>query len=146
MGQTVLPAPSSGGRTTVGGNGVRTLPDDTARGTLASSAEAAFTYGAWVQMVAATAEELYIVGLALNKNNSGGELALHLQVGAGAAGAEVPIVTSYIDQGAVNLIFGLPWPVRVASGSRLALRASDSVVSAIAHLGKLLVVRAQDLL
>jgi len=97
------------------------LPDGAAAITLTAKA-AAWTYGAWVQIVASVgAADVWLVGVAM-ASPSNTVADYDVDIGAGAAAAEVHLAEVPHWGG---MIF-LPFPVLVAATTRLAGRTRSS--------------------
>lgn len=82
------------------------------------------TMGAWSELVAATPQELNVLALAIRGHSANGvNTAVLLDVGIGAGGAEV-VVAPYLNIGSIatNTDSVYMIPVRIPSGSRIALR------------------------
>lgn len=108
-----------------GGPGLITLPDGSYSAIAAGGANA---YGAWSQLSAAIGTALLVVGFyteldgAAVVNNQG-----QWQIGVGAGGAEVvqetfPLPTSSTTADVGRNWTPLPLPVKIANGSRVAVR------------------------
>ena len=84
-------------------------------------------YGAWTQMRAATGNELQIVAVMASMPNYGNTRS-SLQIGSGAAGAETVIAEVLLPHllGGTGVVVALPFPVQVAAGTRIAVRATGS--------------------
>ncbi len=81
--------------------------------------------GAWVQVFASTAGESGILLFSCAAGNSAADSSLSFDVGVGAAGSETVVVPN-LAHGLNNLFSGnivFPIPVRIPSGSRVAVRA-----------------------
>lgn len=85
-------------------------------------------YGAWVQIYASVAAALYVVGYSgVNAGSSPSDS--EVQLGVGAAGSETVISDVYFPTPGGNSYIidaWLPFPIPVAAGVRLALRAKGS--------------------
>ena len=99
---------------------------------VAITAATAPTWGAWVEVIAATAAPIAIAGVAL----TGGTYSAvwwELDIGTGAAAAETVITTIRVSAGGEGFpsLYMIPNPVdNVAASTRLAARLRSSTASA----------------
>lgn len=87
------------------------------------SAGTAGGFGPWLELIAATAEDLYIVGH--DTQGGGSPDATIYEFGVGAAGSEVS-VAQFRPAGTTEGPFFFPIPVFVPAGSRIAVRKSET--------------------
>ena len=83
------------------------------------------SYGSWVQASASLSETLWLWGLTVENNSTGNLYSMLVEVGIGGSGSESAIavigLASPIDN--YRSVFGLwPFPVKMPSGSRVAVR------------------------
>lgn len=105
--------------------------------TVATSASA-WTYGAWVQIVASTSAALFVEAVALATTTGG--LEGQVQIGVGGAGSEAVVATVpiYVSTaaGPMPLIPLVHYPA-VAASTRIAVRALVGSAGAVNFLVKL---------
>ena len=125
----------------------KVLPDNAA-GLTPISGATAWTYGSWVVASGNLPSDIYILGFVFqNTDASPGQDALRqylFEIGTGAVAAEitqVQIPTSSISDTTAygyykdTLKVFLPEPCLIPSGSRLVVRVTDSIASAITYDG-----------
>ena len=121
-------------------------------GTALTTGGFANQYGAWVQMIAATAADIYVVGYLLRvENNAPGTLYMQLDIGVGAGGAEVSIgegKEGYLTYSAVGVnSYGFamfPFPIPVAAGARIACRVASNTAGLPSQNCTLLCINQAD--
>jgi hypothetical protein len=120
-------------------DGIKTLTD--LGYTSAASSATANTYGAWVQVIASTTEDYYVTGVscALVYLASGSLDYYQLDIGLGAAGSEVTKAIIGI-VGSNGQAVALPIPLKIPSGSRIAVRIADGVNAVGTYVVKINVV------
>lgn len=89
------------------------------------------TKGAWSQVIASTTGNIGAIRLRIIASYAGGGTGngCLMDVGIGAAGSEVVIISNIAVGGATNQIFGgiiIDLPIAIPSGSRVALRAQSN--------------------
>lgn len=138
-----------GSRFRVGGSGYQVYPS-AAAGVSPSNAGVAWANGTWSQVVASTAANIFIVGVSFGAEASSFEA--EIDIGVGAAGAEVSKVTIPHTQRAVSSagftvsqVVMLPDPIAVASGTRIAARVRSSSTSNEPELIKVIYVNQSDM-
>ena len=118
-----------GGGLKTSGGGYFLIPAGPAVGTNVVGPSAANTYGNWTQILASAAADLFIVGLSfefVNQNNN----YYQLDIGVGGSGSESSV--GEVKTGIIPTSSNphspiiLPFPIPVASGSRIALRVAYS--------------------
>ncbi|MFZ2541121.1 MAG: hypothetical protein WAW75_05025 [Gallionella sp.] len=127
-------------------NDFRSLPANAAGLTPASSASA-WAYGAWVQASASLASDIYVQGLVFEVTNVVGldtTVQQLFEIGTGAGGAEATKIqlpwsirqdtlVGYYKTNSYAIY--LPEPMLIAQGTRVAVRCTDSLASAITYNG-----------
>ena len=127
-------------------NDFRSLPAAAAGLTPASPATA-WAYGAWVQASASLASDIYVMGLVFQPTNVPALDTTHemlFEIGTGAGGAEAVKVqipysikpdtlVGYYMSGSYSI--QLSEPMLIAQGTRVAVRCTDSLASAITYNG-----------
>src|SRR5215207_4648079 len=83
--------------------------------------------GAWVQLIAATASDVYGLVVTINRGASGAaSREIIADFGIGAAGSEVPIISNLIGNSPTNSNFGFQnvrfFPIFIPKGTRIACR------------------------
>lgn len=130
------------------GGGYFLIPDGPAVGTNVVGPSAANTYGNWTQILASAAADLFIVGLSFaftNQNNN----YYQLDIGVGGSGSESSV--GEVKTGIIPTSSSphspiiLPFPIPVASGSRIALRVAYSGTLATTLPVTLLCINQADL-
>lgn len=113
------------------------IPTGPSVGTTVQSSASANTYGSWVEMSASAPADLFIVGVRL-ANFGGVTSYITLDIGTGAGGAESSVgeipfggMDPGTDSGLQGFTVMFPFPMPVASGTRIAARVADNVASAI---------------
>jgi hypothetical protein len=128
------------------GNQFLSVPS-TATGLAPQSSSSAWSYGSWVEAVSSTTTRIYITALQIQVTyvpSVDTTIQLVIEVGTGAGGAEsvkIQIPYSFRMDTAVgyyltNVIY-LPEGYEVATGTRVAVRATDSIASALTYSVKL---------
>lgn len=109
------------------------------------SSASANAFGAYVEMVAATAAEIVIVGIAYRRN-VGSVNAVTVRIGQGAPASEVTRADIWLHATNSNdgVVIPIPWTV-VAAGARVAVQVSDDQASANTGTVALLYVPTADL-
>lgn len=108
--------------------------------TQATANVAAWTYGAYAQIIAATTVDLWVVGVQLSGVATVDTLhEVAIAVGAGAAEVDFGVFPYSDNDANSTATFGLPYPVKVPTGTRLACRARNTGAAATAIGVKLLV-------
>ncbi len=121
--------------------GLNILPAGPARGTIVTSSASANTYGSWVQFIASASEDIYILGISHYAQNATTAVYYgQISIGIGSAGSEIEkavIVNNYSATYSIGYVLNnasrLLIPFKVPSGSRVAVRAADSLASALSH-------------
>ncbi len=108
--------------------GIYVLPDLTSDGYDVDSSASADTYGSWQQAIASTSEAFYIVGIMVD--TQGLALYTQLQIGVGASASEAVQATMPLIVVAERRHWSLPFPIPIASGARVALKAADEDAAA----------------
>jgi len=100
------------------------LPDGAIPKTLASDT-GAWDYGAWAEIAASVGvADVWLVGLGFQ--NSSAAVDFDVDIGIGAGGSESAIGTFPI----IAAVFFLPYPIKIAAGTRLAGRCRSSTAIA----------------
>ena len=116
------------------GTGSFLIPDGPAVGTSVTSGGTNNTYGSWVELEDATAEALYLIGVAI-KWTTNAATYVQAQTGVGAAGSESAVWTAYVAGASVNTTAGdyspqwFPLLVPVAGARRIAVRTATATSS-----------------
>ena len=100
-------------------------------GTTMTASASTNTKGAWAELSAAAPFEVY--GIYLSMHPSSADVNAHLvDIGVGAAGSEVVLVSNIAEQ-QVAVYVGNPMliPVRIAAGQRISMRTQSNAGSAI---------------
>ena len=140
---------AGGGMLKTASGGYFLIPAGPTIGTTVSSSASADTYGSWTEMTASAAADLFIVGVTIAVLDSAGEEYVQVDIGTGAAAAESSIgewklgYTANADIG--TLTATLPFPVPVASGTRVSCRTADDVTSSLGHRVTLHCINQADL-
>jgi len=145
-------APPVAGLKTASG-GYFTIPAQPSSGTGVASDAAGNTYGLWTQMIAATAADIYIVGVRVNiAAATTGANSVALDIGVGAAASEVsigevpsPSMDPGTDSGTQGATTMLPYPIPVASGVRISCRTSQAEAASRTHVITLICINQADL-
>lgn len=126
-----LPAPRI--RVAKVGGTQRVYPASTAPQSVVASSTA-YAPGAWAQLLAATVADAYLTEICMGGGYNGTSNYAVVEVGVGAAGAEVPVAnastvgTTAASGSTTGKDTGpaLPYPVFIPAGSRLSLRARSN--------------------
>lgn len=109
-------------------DGLEIHPAQPAVGLTVTSAAVAHTYGAFVEFIASTAEDLYVIGI--NDRNGTAEAYTVFELATGAGGSEVALTefpiyapNGFGDDPGVLMLPGMG--VFVAAGTRLAIHTAD---------------------
>ena len=128
------------------GGGYYTLPAMPSAGITVTSSASANTYGSWVEFRSASGNALYIVGISVfPHSNISNYLAIDIGTGAAASEtsiSEIPLLGS--DETPFNYQ-ALPFPIPVASSTRIAVRVADEGAFARASVLVLHVIDQADL-
>jgi|GEM_PF-2878174 len=144
------PTASSSGLKTAGG-GYFLIPTGPAVGTAVASSATNNTYGSWVQMIASTGAAIYIVGVMINPPSGVALTYVQLDIGIGAAGAEVSVGEHYVGgpptsaAGWRPVSVYLPFPIPVPASTRIACRTANDGASSRSHLVTLMCINQADL-
>lgn len=114
--------------------GTRNYEPANAAGASVSSAAAGFTYGSWVQVVAAAAADLICDGGALRQGATPGQI--RVEVGIGAGGSEVGIGYLLFASSSGNgdtMLTAVGDGIAIPSGSRIAVRIQDEDGVAVSY-------------
>lgn len=100
-----------------------TLP--TGANATAATGGAAWVWGAYVQVIAATLVDLYIVGMSLTPTTV--DINYEARIAVGGAGAEVPLATVSVSAHDANTChhYDFPFPMHIQLGERLAVGARE---------------------
>lgn len=101
----------------------------TGGGTLTSGA-AANTKGGWTQVVAATTGDAQWVVLQVLKPYGTSPNSYGIDIGIGAAGSEVALVSNLTLAGGTQPLVAYQLPLTIPAGSRIALRSQNNTASA----------------
>jgi len=105
---------------------------------------AADTWGAYAQIAATVgANDIYIVGVQIINLSAAAQFTI--AIAKGAAAAEVDIALIPIEASAANTpsyLVILPYPIRVAAGTRVAARGQDDTGGSLTSAVKLLYISA----
>lgn len=118
-----------------------------ATGLAPASSATAWLYGSWVQASASLGTDIYVMGLTFQITNVPAldtTVQQLFEIGIGAGGSEVTKVqipysfraddlTGYYHTRAYNIF--LPEPFTIVAGTRVAVRVTDSLASAITYGG-----------
>lgn len=118
-----------------------------ANGLTPASAASAWGFGAWVQASANLASDIYVMGLVFQPTNIPALDTTHqmlFEIGTGAGGAEtvkiqIPYsirpdsLVGYYKSGSYSI--QLSEPMLIAQGTRVAVRCTDSLATAITYNG-----------
>jgi len=103
----------------------------------AASESLANTFGSWVQVDASAAADCWISSVLVSVSNTGTDPNTCIEIGTGAAGSEATkgrwsfLYKFSSDVGYLPPVtIPLPIPIKVASNTRIAVRASDSQTAA----------------
>ena len=145
--------PMSGSKKTASTGNYFLVPAGPAAGKALASSASANTYGAWVEMTAATSAAIFIVGYVLNTYSDATNMAyVQLDIGVGAGAAEVsvgefytsgPLDTAGTDVAPVQV--QMIYPIPVAASTRIAARIADAEAGANTALLTLLCINQSDL-
>lgn len=137
-----------GGGLKTSGGGYYLIPAGPAVGTNVVGPASAGTYGNWTQMLASAAADLFITGLSFeypNQNNN----YYQWDIGVGGAGSETSVgevkIGSIPSSSNPHPPVILPFPIPVASGSRIAVRVAYSGTIATTVPVSLLCINQADL-
>ena len=85
-------------------------------------------YGAYAQVVASTAADIYLIGMAVGSTETRNDSMGYAAVGTGGAGAETVIaeVAYYLLSGAGAAYVRFSAPIPVPSGTRVAVKVTSS--------------------
>lgn len=129
----------SGGAMKVITNGYDVLPSLGQGAQMTSGG--ANAYGAWLELSAALPVAAHIVGFQLTAGTAA--TYMQLQLGTGAAAAEVAVLTAKVDGLTIDAPVILPFPVAVANGVRLAARFAESSGAKTARVSVLYIDQAK---
>lgn len=121
------------------------IVEDTSTGTpkvvSASSSATANTFGSWAEIDASTSADSWLAGITVSVPPKAAAYVFCIEIGTGAAASEltkIRISFSYQYKSDVGyltpLVYSLPMPIKVLSGTRIAARASDDQAAANALL------------
>lgn len=120
----------------VKGQGYYTLPIGPSGGLTVTPVSGA--YGSWTELVASLGGDIYVVGATIRAPSAVNLSYVQWQIGVGPSGSEQVVTTSSV----ANLessndtkngeLITFKWPLRISSGSRIALRAAASSASNVA--------------
>ena len=136
------------------GAGYFMIPAGPAVGTTLTSSASANTYGSYVQMIASTSAALYIVGVTIDRPSNDVLIdIIQMMIGTGPA-TETPvgewkwaykIDTSGASVPPMFASFIFPFPIPVATGTRIALKVADDVASALTYNATLICIDQSNL-
>ncbi len=135
-----------GGAMKVQNDGYEVYPA-AAAGVDPASSGGTWTNGAWSQVVASTGSAIYVVGFTVGgAANAAGEFEMDIGTGAAAAEAVKATTASWMDSAILmDFVTMLPYPIAVASGTRIAVRQrSSSTVARVVNV-KLIYVEQANL-
>ena len=134
-------------------NQILSLPA-AATGLTPASSATAWLYGSWVEASASLGTKIYVIGLAFQITNTPASLdttyAQLFEIGIGAAASEVTKIQIPYSYRADTVAYGyyrntlkvfLPEPYEIPAGTRVAVRATDSIASAITYNGVKIIYR-----
>jgi hypothetical protein len=128
------------------------IPTGPGIGTATNSSASADTYGGWAQLSASAPADLFIVGFRLYKQSSSNVVYVNVDIGTGAAASETSVgelCSGYDDvvggTAEASIMQLLPYPIPVASGTRIAARTADSLTASVSHRIVLICVNQADL-
>lgn len=143
----------AGGAKKVSGSGYQVYPA-AAVGVDPSLTSGSWANNSWAQVVASTAAAIYLVGVKFNTASAGTSIFVvefELDIGTGGAGSETVVSTlpghviSYTNDRDKGAVYLLPYPVAVASGTRIAVRTRLANATWGPNDVKLLYVNQSDL-
>ena len=120
-------------------NGLFTIPAAPSGGTAVAQSGSADTYGSYVQLTASTGEADYIVGIRFEATTTQVPTYLSVQIGTGAGGSETNVgqancgieFTAGAASTQIGGYYALPYPIPVATTTRIAVKTASSAASAI---------------
>ena len=95
-------------------------------GVIVSTTTTANEKGGWTEMIASTSEETYWITMTLNGETGSDKQGFLLDIGVGAASSEVVKIPNISGYMAANYLVKYMFPLTIASGSRVSVRASNS--------------------
>ena len=135
------------------GAGYFMIPAGPAVGTTLTSSASADTYGSYVQMIASTSAAIYIVGITIDTPTITTAVdIIQVMIGTGPA-TETPVgewkfgykVASGPVFPPMLVSFIFPFPIPVATGTRIALKVADDVASALTYNATLICIDQSNL-
>lgn len=131
------------------GGGYYLIPAGPGEGIVIDSSFSANAYDNWVQLRSASGNAIFIVGVEIEPKIVSAGIYLQFDLGVGSAAAEVSIGELKVGQkgnaGEGQWYFPLPFPIPVASNTRIALRVADAAGSSSNHQWTLVVINQTDL-
>lgn len=107
--------------------------------TAATNAASANTFGSWAQVIASTAADLWLCSVSVASVDAQivAGVTFVIEVGTGAGGAEstnIRFSSSFAEAAFLHpIIFTLPIPIKVAAGTRVAVRAANSTSDLVTY-------------
>ena len=131
------------------------IPTGPALGTTITSSASANTYGSYAQMIASTSAALYIVGFTVDTLPTGQNLDYaQFVIATGGAGSEsavgevkfTPATLASSSIAAPQSPYIFPFPIPVATSTRIAVKVADDIASALTYNVTLQCVAQSDLI